>query len=150
MICLLNSSLKIEVKDSYKTTTISPNIITKDTSQLSAKQIAAKFKQESKKENIIPEKNMEVKKDEIKFRVQFASSDLELDLSQPKYALLKETSFYKVGSFFKYTSGNFSDFKEAVHHQNYLRENGYKDCFVIALKNNEKMDLMKARKETGQ
>ena len=34
--------------------------------------------------------------------------------------------------------------------QNYLRENGYKDCFVIALKNNEKMDLMKARKETGQ
>ena len=47
--------------------------------------------------------------------------------------------------------GNVDDtYYTPISVQNYLRENGYKDCFVIALKNNEKMDLMKARKETGQ
>ena len=31
-----------------------------------------------------------------------------------------------------------------------LREKGFKDCFVIALKNGERFDINEARKITGQ
>ena len=87
---------------------------------------------------------------EIVFKVQFASSDSPLDLDGKKYAAIKQSAYYKMKNVYKYTSGSFSQVKDAMRHQNELREKGFKDCFVIAMKNGERMDLLEARKITGQ
>jgi N-acetylmuramoyl-L-alanine amidase len=84
------------------------------------------------------------------FKVQFASSDVALDLGQAKFSAITEGSFYKVKSIFKYTSGSFTALNDAVKHQNQLRENGFKDCSVVAFKNGERMDIKEARSLTGQ
>jgi N-acetylmuramoyl-L-alanine amidase len=86
----------------------------------------------------------------IVFKVQFASSDVELNLKDPKYAVIKNGWFYKVNTVLKYTSGNFEGIADAAAHQNELRQNGFKDCFVVAFKNGERIDINEAKKLTEQ
>lgn len=88
--------------------------------------------------------------DNIAFKVQIASSDAPIDLKQARFAALVDCDFYKANNLLKYTSGNFNNFKSAVAHQNVLREKGFKDCFIVALKNGERIDLSEAKKLTGQ
>lgn len=141
--------------------------VTKDTS-VSAKDIASNFKKEVKgssdkntaspvKENKSEDlKPIEVKKktpevkNEILFKVQFATSDITLNLKQEKFAAITDADFYRVNNTLKYTSGKFISFKDAQAHQNRLREKGFKDCFVIALQNGQRLDVNEARKLTGQ
>jgi len=80
------------------------------------------------------------------FKVQFASSDVVLDTKSAKYADLSEIDFYKMNAIYKYTSGKFRVFADAVNHQNKLRSMGFKDCFVIALKNGARIDLNEAKR----
>ncbi|MBI3520487.1 MAG: N-acetylmuramoyl-L-alanine amidase, partial [Bacteroidetes bacterium] len=83
----------------------------------------------------------------IVFKVQFASSDKELDIKS-KFANVSDVSFYKAGAVFKYTSGSYNSIDEAAKQQTRLRELGYKDCFVAAFKNGVRMDINEARKLT--
>ena len=143
-------------------------IVTKKDTLVSANAIAEKFKKENKpvpenKKEIIGidkkeeeikileiKKKEEVLKMEILFKVQFATSDISLNLKQEKFNVLVDADFYRVNNTLKYTSGKFADLKDALVHQAYLREKGFKDCFVIAVKNGERMDLAEARKLMGQ
>lgn len=86
----------------------------------------------------------------IFFKVQFASSEIPIDLSPPKYSEVISPTFYKVGSTLKYTSGKFTTIKDAVAHQNVLREKGFKDCFVVAFKNGERISIQEAKAALGQ
>ena len=104
----------------------------------SAKQIAEMFKNKSDTKPLV--------KNEVVFTVQVASSDVPLDTKQGKYAVLKDVDFYRLNNSLKYTSGHFASFKEAVAHQSYLRTNGFADCFVIAFKNGQRIDLNEAKK----
>jgi hypothetical protein len=135
---------------------------------LKAKDIADKYKREQleieKRERQQKElKDKEQKEKELKdktegknikanitFKVQFASSDVELNLKQEKFKGVVDGAYYKMKNIFKYTSGNFTLIKDAVIHQNELREKGFKDCFIIAMKNGERIDINEARKELGQ
>jgi N-acetylmuramoyl-L-alanine amidase len=81
----------------------------------------------------------------IYFKVQFASNDKEVD-AKTKYNNVSDVSFYKAGVVYKYTSGNYSNLNDAVKQQTKLRELGYKDCFVVAFKNGNRMDINEARK----
>ena len=85
-------------------------------------------------------------KEGVFFKVQFASSETQLNLKEEKYKVLNNPDYYKVGNTLKYTSGNYSKFKTAVIHQNILREKGFSDCFVVAFKNGNRIDLNEARK----
>ncbi len=125
-------------------------------------------KQEAKKGNQSIAKTNETKKDslvsveindtlkkndasvEVIFKVQFASSDVELNLKDQKFASIKNASFYKLNNVFKYTSGSFNQISEASAHQNELRQNGFKDCFVVAFKNNTRIDINEAKKLSEQ
>jgi N-acetylmuramoyl-L-alanine amidase len=89
-----------------------------------------------------------IKKDQIVFKVQFASSEKEMDY-KTTYSQLKDVSFYKVGQLFKYTSGQFQTFEEATQRQIELRDSGFKDCFVVAFKEGLRMDIMEAKKMIG-
>lgn len=83
--------------------------------------------------------------DKIEFKVQFASSDVELNLKDPKFSAIENGSYYKVGSFYKYTSGNFNNANDAFKHQAKLRDAGFKDCFTVAFKNGTRIDLKEAK-----
>lgn len=153
--------VKAEVK---KEDTIQTQVFKID-SIATAKEIAEKFKKEQKeKEERSKEDKAKIEKEEkekinslstnkseIVFKVQFASSEAELNLKQDKFNSVLEGAFYKEKNIYKYTSGNYSQFADAVKHQNLLREKGFKDCFVIALKGGERIrDVNEARKITGQ
>jgi len=86
-------------------------------------------------------------KSEIVFRVQFATEAAMPDLNLPKYKAVEQPDYYKSGSQFKITAGNFSKPDDAVNLQNKMRKEGFKDCFVIALKNGERVDYNQAVKE---
>jgi len=86
-----------------------------------------------------------IKKEQIVFKVQFASSEKEMDY-KTIYAQIKDLSFYKVGQLFKYTSGQFQTFEEATKRQIELRDIGFKDCFVIAFKEGLRIDITEAKK----
>jgi N-acetylmuramoyl-L-alanine amidase len=107
---------------------------------------------EKEKETVVEKtKEPEVKHDAenedivIEFKVQFASSDKELDLKDSKFSAVENGSYYKVGSFLKYVSGNFKTSGDAFKHQKKLAEAGFKDCFVVAFKNGQRIDVKEAK-----
>ena len=122
------------------------------------KEIVENYKNNSKKDSVkkettvVKEKVPEVKEEKnteeklvIEFKVQFASSDKELDLKESKFSAVENGSYYKVGSFLKYTSGNFKTSAEAFKHQKKLADDGFKDCFVVAFKNGQRIDIKEAK-----
>jgi N-acetylmuramoyl-L-alanine amidase len=122
-------------------------------SLISVKNIANKFKKEKdvksndKKVNETKSQNNNLT---IVFKVQFTNSASELDLSLPEYKNVLNGSYYKTKSGFKYTSGSFTTFKEAINHQKKLRDCCFKDCFVVAFEGEYKIDINEAKKITGQ
>ncbi|MES2567097.1 MAG: N-acetylmuramoyl-L-alanine amidase [Bacteroidota bacterium] len=83
----------------------------------------------------------------IVFKVQFASIDKEVD-SKIKYPNVTDVWFYKSGSVYKYTSGNYASMEEAAKQQAKLKELGYKDCFVAAFNDGIRMDINEAKRLT--
>jgi N-acetylmuramoyl-L-alanine amidase len=94
-----------------------------------------------------PIKDSKTSKPSIIFKVQFASSDQEVD-AKIKYANVPDVSFYKVGSTYKYTSGNYNSMNEAKMLQTKIKELGFTDCFVVAFNNGSRMDINEAKKLT--
>jgi len=84
------------------------------------------------------------------FKVQFASSNTEINLSEAKYKAIQNGSYYVWNGSLKYTSGNFSDLAEAANHQNTLRQNGFNDCFVVAFKDGQRIDMAEAKRMIEQ
>lgn len=80
------------------------------------------------------------------FKVQFASSDVALNLKQAKFASLTDVDFYLQDNVLKYTSGKFTTHKDAQAHQAFLKSKGFTDCFVIAVKDGKRIDMAEARK----
>lgn len=130
------------------------------------KEIVENYKNNSKKDSVkaetpVKEKEVVVEKPKepeikhepkhesgdvvIEFKVQFASSDVELNLKDNKFSAVENGSYYKVGSFLKYTSGNYKTSADAFKHQKKLAESGFKDCFVVAFKNGQRIDVKEAK-----
>jgi N-acetylmuramoyl-L-alanine amidase len=51
---------------------------------------------------------------------------------------------------FKYFSGRYLKMKDAVAGQNFWRANGFKDAFVVAFLNGEKISTAKAIEISGE
>lgn len=150
-----------EQSDSTPVTTNTPAAIRPavragaEDSVISAKAIADKFKKDNTKREDSPEKEtpqndqavikINTPKSTVIFKVQVASSDVPLNLKQEKYSLLSDADFYTAGNVLKYTSGRFSNSKDATAHQNLLRSKGFTDCFVVAFKDGQRINLSEAR-----
>lgn len=156
IIGIIDSS-KFEKVTEIKTTNIkSPAERTKEIKDSLSKINAARFKfktdsiaaAKAEIEKFNKAKN-EVKL-EIAFRVQFASSETPLNLKEKRFSDIKNGTYYKVKTTYKYTSGNFVSMSEASAHQAQLRESGFKDCFIVAFKNGERIDVNEAKKQLEQ
>ncbi len=95
-----------------------------------------------------PDTKSELAKAEGKtyFRVQFATSAELLKDYSSRFKGLNDVDFYEHNGLIKYTSGNFFSFKDANKHKNNVRKKGFNDAFVIAVKDNQRVDLKAARK----
>lgn len=100
---------------------------------------AATVKQEYYKE---PEP---VKPPNVTFRVQFTSSKKKLVFDTKKTKDIPDIREYRQDGWYKYSSGNFKTYDEAVKHQKFMRENKkYKDAFIICFLDDERISLEKA------
>jgi len=85
----------------------------------------------------------------IRFRVQFASSSREK--STDKFKDIKDVRVYRHNGMYKYTSGNYTSFADAIRLQNEIRGlRKYKDAFIVAFKEEERIGVDDARDLTGQ
>ncbi len=75
----------------------------------------------------------------INFRVQFATTTVEKPLDSPDFRGLQGITYYFHEGLYKYTLGNESTLEDAVRIQKRLHEIGFKDAFVVAFKNNERI-----------
>jgi len=91
-----------------------------------------------------------VKKEESKpviyYRVQFASFKKEKSLDFRKFRGLQEIKMYKHDGFYKYTTGNETSLKNVIELKEKLRDKGYKDIFVVAFLNEERISLDEANR----
>jgi N-acetylmuramoyl-L-alanine amidase len=137
-----------------KTDSISP---AKDIDTTNAAKIADSFRNRIAASEVKAEKPVEpvpvkVAKpaESVIFKVQFASTEVAINLSQTRFAQITDADFYREQNVLKYTSGKFAQLKDAVAHKNSLRQKGFPDCFVIAMKNGKRIDIDEAKKITGQ
>ena len=82
---------------------------------------------------------------EIKYRVQFASYKKEKSLDFRKFRGLQDIRMYEHGGLYKYTTGDFDTLDEAQELKKELKQQGYKDIFVVAFLDQERISLEEAK-----
>ncbi|MGK0388741.1 MAG: N-acetylmuramoyl-L-alanine amidase [Maribacter sp.] len=113
------------------------------------------IKEEPKKvlvENKIEKPEPVKKKSDIQFCIQVTSSDEELDFNEEKWIKIKDRLTIEKSSdgVKRYVLKDYgTNYKKAKVEKTKLRESGFTGCFVIAMKENKRIELYKAKKELG-
>ncbi len=81
--------------------------------------------------------------DEISFKIQVTSSANKIEIKPENFNGLSDVTEIKSGGRFKYTSGLFTDFSDAVGYRKKI-ETYYPDAFVVAIKDNKIVPLQQA------
>ncbi len=121
-----------------------------DTVPTKANDLVTNYKDKTPKKDTVQKvktNNPPEGKSGIVFRVQFAMSETEPDVKSDKYKNAEDVWYYKAGNVYKITSGSFSTPDEVIKHQEKIRAAGYKDAFVVAFKNNQRIDFKEAVKQ---
>jgi len=120
------------------------------------KEVEEKQKLAKKDTVITPKSIIEIYKDntpktkaEIVFRVQIAIEEAQPDLKTTKYRSVQEADFYKTGKTYCVTAGNFKKPVDAENLERKMKKEGFKECFVIALKDGKRVDYKEAVKEVS-
>ena len=105
------------------------------------------YKIEFEKENKNLLLNNAIKKektDDIRFRVQFASYKRKKPVDSKKFSKLRDVRYYFHKGLYKYTVGNELSVNEAEKLQSELRNKGFKDAFVVAFINENRISTKNA------
>ena len=92
------------------------------------------------------------KKSDIQFCIQVASANEELDLNEEKWIDIKDRLTIEKSSdgVKRYLLKDYgADYKKAKIEKVKLRKSGFTGCFVVAMKENKRIELYKAKKELG-
>jgi len=81
---------------------------------------------------------------DISFRVQFAASSEIKDPDDSSFNGLDNVSWYHHEGLYKYTVGNETTLEEAARIQQKIQDAGFKDAFVVAFRNNERISASEA------
>ena len=87
--------------------------------------------------------------DNVVFKVQIAASSKELAPKSYNFKGLSDISREKVGAIYKYFYGYTSDYNQIKQLQVEAASKGYKDCFVVAYKDGNKIDVSEALKSSS-
>lgn len=83
---------------------------------------------------------------EFEYRVQILASkdeNFDLDGFRTRYKINEPVKKEKDGNWYKFTSGSFNDYKEAMKYRDQLIRRGIRDAFVTAYINDERVPLSK-------
>lgn len=86
----------------------------------------------------------------VVFKVQFDSRSVFVPITDTIFRNVTDVSCYEHDKVFKYTSGRFSSRAEAVEHQNFMRQNGFFDAFVVAFHNGKRISTAEAERILGR
>lgn len=89
-------------------------------------------------------------KKEIFFRVQFYTSPAKKVLNSPEFKGLSDVRMYSQNNTFKYTSGNYKTLSEAAKYLDEVHNKGFKDAFVVAFVNEQRISPTEATKLLNQ
>ena len=112
------------------------------------------FKEYKEKVEVgIPDEGIMVKNDGEKtptevpiYKVQFLAMRTKTDKLNDNYDMIDKFEVEDSGSnFYRYLTGHFQDFKQAVKYQNELKAKGVKGAFVVAYKNGNRISIKEAR-----
>lgn len=92
----------------------------------------------------VPEVNIDTGLD---FRVQFMTSSIKKDIKSDEFKGLSDLSEIVAGKYYKYTSGSFTNYKEAAVHRKMVQFK-FPDAFVIAVSNSKIIPLQEAIEKT--
>jgi len=79
------------------------------------------------------------KKEDISFKVQFCTSPTKKSISSKEFSGLDNVGMYFHSGLYKYVVGNEKTLSDAVKLQNKMQTKGYKDAFVVAFLNGERI-----------
>lgn len=82
--------------------------------------------------------------DAVIFKVQIASSAKKLPMNSDKFRGLDYLVEYMDGSSYKYVAGNEKSMESATALQKKIKDQGYKDAFVVAFYNEKRITLAEA------
>ena len=85
-----------------------------------------------------------VAKNKVSFKVQFASRDTQVPVTDKDFAKVPAVDVYFYNGAYRYTSGDFRSKQEAVDRQAELRKMGFSDAFVVAFVNGERATIKEA------
>lgn len=98
-----------------------------------------------------PEISKKNKKEQnLCYRVQFKISLSEKSLDSDEFKELPHMFHYKHNNYYKYTAGEYETFRGANEFLRVMQNKGYKDAFVVAFLNNERIPVNKAKKISGE
>lgn len=89
-----------------------------------------------------------VKADKIVFRVQFLSSATKINLNSKRFRGLKDLFEYEQYGTYKYCSGGSKDFSEMNRLKLKLQKAKFKDAFVVAFQDGNRISVREARNLT--
>lgn len=86
----------------------------------------------------------------IKYQVQILSSPKPLDKKGSDFKGLERVDEFKQNNVYKYLAGSTNSYKEAKRMQEFLKNKGFKDAFIIAFENGIRIELSKAIAQTSE
>ena len=83
----------------------------------------------------------------IVFKVQIATSPKKVETLPQNFKGLQGVTYSEHGGLYRYYVGNEKSFENAVNLQKKVRDLGYKDAFIVAFENNERIAVSEAVKK---
>jgi N-acetylmuramoyl-L-alanine amidase len=96
---------------------------------------------DSNDDKVDANKDQELSKSPVIYKVQITSSDKPIPLSSEKFKEVEKPGEYIDKGIYKYTSGECKTQSEAAKLQSQLRKNGFPDAFVIATQDGKRIPL---------
>lgn len=84
----------------------------------------------------------------IIFKVQLSSSRKKIDLQSYNFRGLKNVERVKIGSYYKYYYGSTFDYSLIKQSHALAKRKGYRDCFIVAIKNGKLISLREAIRQS--
>ncbi len=92
---------------------------------------------------IVSESAVTVDDSEIIFKVQILTSSKPLSKNDKRLKGLKDVDYYKEKGIYKYTFGDSANYNEVLHARRSISTR-FKDAFIVAFRNGERMDINEA------
>jgi N-acetylmuramoyl-L-alanine amidase len=99
---------------------------------------------------VVEEKPAAEVKPTVSFKVQFASRDVKVPVTDKDFAKVPEVGVYFYNGAYRYVSGDFRTKDGATNRQAEIRKLGFSDAFVVAFINGERATIKEAEESLQQ